>query len=117
MKVEKIFVVEDNKFFSYMLKSHLTKKINYDTSHLLDYEVVTFSNTKDCLAKMHEHPAMVIVEYNLKNEEMNGAEFVLQARHTDNNTKFLVISELFIYLFICQPCFDDSTTNFPHLIH
>ncbi len=93
MKTEKIFVVEDNKFFSYMLKLHLTKKINYDSSHLPDYEVITFNNTKDCLAKMDEHPAMVIVEYTLQNEEMNGAEFVLQARHTDNNTKFLVISD------------------------
>ena len=88
----KIFVIDDDPFFSYLLQSHLNRKINQNGSDLYEYyEVVSFTNAKSCLAALDEEPIMIIADYNL-DKEINGIQLILRAQEVNPVVKYVLMS-------------------------
>ena len=66
MATNLIFIVEDDKWYGEMLEYHL--KLNPE------YEIVRFTNGKDCLANLHRKPFVVTLDYTLP--DMTGGDIL-----------------------------------------
>jgi DNA-binding NtrC family response regulator len=78
----KIFVVEDDptylKFLQYVLGLNP------------DFEVTFFSTGQECIAKMHEQPPIITLDYSLP--DMSGEEVLQQVKELSPNSNVIVIS-------------------------
>ena len=78
----RIFIVEDDLWYSSMLE--------YNLNLNPDYQVKKFDSAKSFLACLHEKPDAVSLDYSLP--DMNGDELLLQIREQSPDTKVVVIS-------------------------
>jgi two-component system response regulator AtoC len=78
----KVFVVDDDEFFGTIVKSKLEHEDNID--------VTLFDNATDFLQSMHEHPDLVIIDYDLP--DMNGIEILKKVNEFDPEIISLILS-------------------------
>lgn len=78
----KIFVVEDDMWYS--------KYLNHQLSLNPEYEVKVFNDAKSFLAAMHELPDIITLDYNLP--DMNGSEILKKIKSISPNTNVIIIS-------------------------
>jgi two-component system response regulator AtoC len=78
----KIFVVEDDLWYS--------KYLNHQLSLNPEYEVRIFNDAKSFLAAMHELPDIITLDYNLP--DMNGSEILKKIKSISPNTNVIIIS-------------------------
>lgn len=79
----KIFVVEDDDWYRRLLE--------YNLSLNPDFVVETFSNGKDLLAKLHEKPDLVTLDYRLP--DITGAKILKEIKERYEDIQVIVISE------------------------
>ncbi len=80
--VLKIFVVEDDPTYLKFLK--------YVLGLNPDFEVSFFGTGKDCIAKLHEQPPVITLDYSLP--DMSGEEVLKQIKELSPNSNVIVIS-------------------------
>ena len=78
----KIFVVEDDLWYS--------KYLNHQLSLNPEYEVKIFNDPKSFLSAMHELPDIITLDYNLP--DMNGSEILKKIKTVSPNTNVIIIS-------------------------
>lgn len=78
----KIFVVEDDLWYS--------KYLNHQLSLNPEYEVKIFHDAKTFLECMHEMPDIITLDYNLP--DMNGSEILRKIKAISPNTNVIIIS-------------------------
>ncbi len=78
----KIFVVEDDMWYS--------KYLNHQLSLNPEYEVKVFNDAKSFLAAMHELPDIITLDYNLP--DMNGSEILKKIKSISPDTNVIIIS-------------------------
>jgi two-component system, NtrC family, response regulator AtoC len=78
----KIFIVEDDVFYSKILQHHLSSNP--------DYEVKIFHTAKDCIKNLDESPSVVTIDYNLP--DMTGDELFKKVKSTSPATRSIIIS-------------------------
>lgn len=78
----KIFVVEDDLWYS--------KYLNHQLSLNPEYDVKIFNDAKSFLAAMHELPDIITLDYNLP--DMNGSEILKKIKSISPNTNVIIIS-------------------------
>ncbi len=79
----KIFVVEDDDWYR--------KLLEYNLSLNPDFVVESFSNGKDCLARLHEKPDLVTLDYRLP--DMPGSKILKEITERFEDIEVIVISE------------------------
>jgi len=82
-KPVRIFVVEDNEWYN--------KLLVYTLSLNPDYEVTSFLNARDFLAKLDEAPDIVTLDYRLP--DLSGLEVLKRIRQENENIRVILISE------------------------
>jgi two-component system response regulator AtoC len=78
----KIFIVEDDLWYSSMLEYYLSLNP--------DYQIKKFDSAKTFLAALHEKPDVVTLDYSLP--DMNGDELLKQLKDVSPDTKAIIIS-------------------------
>ncbi len=78
----RIFIVEDDLWYSSMLEYYLSLNP--------DYEIKKFESAKAFLAKIHEKPDVVSLDYSLP--DMNGDQLLTQIKDVSPDTKVIIIS-------------------------
>ncbi len=78
----KIFIVEDDLWYSSMLEYYLSLNP--------DYVIQKFDSAKAALAKMHEKPDVVTLDYSMP--DMTGDQILTQIKESSPETKVIVIS-------------------------
>lgn len=78
----KIFIVEDDLWYSSMLEYYLSLNP--------DYAIQKFDTAKSFLAKLHERPDVVTLDYSLP--DMNGDQLLKQIKETSPETRVIIIS-------------------------
>ncbi len=78
----KIFVVEDDPTYS--------KFLRYVLDLNPDFEVSFFDTGKDCIAKLHEHPPIITLDYSLP--DMTGEEVLKEIKELSPQSNVIVIS-------------------------
>ena len=61
----RIFIVEDNFMYSYLLESTLKERDNF--------KVTSFSSATECIELLDNNPNVIILDYNLS-DDLNGME-------------------------------------------
>ncbi len=78
----KIFIVEDDLFYSSMLEYHISMNP--------DHQVQKFTTAKEFLEAIHQKPDIVTLDYSLP--DMNGDEVLQQIKEVSPETKTIIIS-------------------------
>ncbi len=78
----KVFIVEDDLWYSSMLEYYLSLNP--------DYVITKFDTAKSFLSKLHEKPNVVTLDYSLP--DMNGDHLLKQIRENSPDTKVIIIS-------------------------
>jgi two-component system, NtrC family, response regulator AtoC len=78
----KIFIVEDDIWYSSLLEYHLSLNP--------DYEVIKYSTGKQCLANLHQGPSVITLDYSLP--DLTGEEILRQIKKTSPDTAVVIIS-------------------------
>ena len=79
----KIFVVEDDEWYSKLLVHNLSLNP--------DYEIESFTNGKDCLANLHKNPDVITLVYRLP--DMQGLEILKNIKAENEEIQVILISE------------------------
>lgn len=79
----KIFVVEDDEWYSRLLVHNLSMNP--------DYEIESFTNGKDCLDNLHKNPDVVTLDYRLP--DMQGLEILKNIKAENEEIQVILISE------------------------
>jgi len=79
----KIFVVEDDEWYSKLLVHNLSLNP--------DYEIESFTNGKDCLANLHKNPEVITLDYRLP--DMKGLEILKNIKAENQEIQVILISE------------------------
>lgn len=79
----KIFVVEDDEWYSKLLVHNLSLNP--------DYEIESFTNGKDCLANLHKNPDVITLDYRLP--DMQGLEILKKIKAENEEIQVILISE------------------------
>jgi len=82
-KAFKIFVVEDDEWYSRLLVHTLSLNP--------DYEIQSFANGKDCLANLHQEPDVITLDYRLP--DMKGLDVLKQIKEINEDIQIILISE------------------------
>ena len=82
-KAFKIFVVEDDEWYSRMLVHTL--------SFNPDYEIQSFTTGKDCMANLYQEPDVITLDYRLP--DMKGLEVLKQIKEINEDIQIILISE------------------------
>jgi DNA-binding NtrC family response regulator len=82
-KAFKIFVVEDDEWYSRLLVHTLSLNP--------DYEIQSFGTGKDCLANLHQEPDVITLDYRLP--DMKGLDVLKQIREINDDIQIILISE------------------------
>ena len=78
----KIFIVEDDQWYSSMLEYYLALNP--------DYVIQKFNTAKSFLSRLHEKPDVVTLDYSLP--DMTGDQILMQVKEASPDTKVIVIS-------------------------
>ena len=84
---KKIFIVDDDDFFSTMMEDHLSKNVLIETSK--------FPTGELCLANLHEKPYAVVLDYNLDSQikgAANGLTILKQIKKLVPETHVILLS-------------------------
>lgn len=81
--IPKLFIVEDNFMYSYVLESILTEK-----EHL---KVTSFTTGEECLGMIDSNPAVVILDYNLEGK-ISGLETFRAIRQQKPRIAVIILS-------------------------
>jgi DNA-binding NtrC family response regulator len=81
-KTFKVFIVEDDLWYSSMLEYYLSLNP--------DYFIQKFDTAKSFLSRLHEKPDVVTLDYSLP--DMNGDKLLKQIKDTSPDTKVIIIS-------------------------
>src|SRR4051812_21586511 len=81
-KAFKVFIVEDDLWYSSMLEYYLSLNP--------DYVIQKFDTAKSFLSRLHEKPDVVTLDYSLP--DANGDKLLKQIRDTSPDTKVIIIS-------------------------
>jgi two-component system, NtrC family, response regulator AtoC len=79
----KIFVVEDDEWYSRLLVHNLSLNP--------DYEIESFTNGKDCLNNLHKNPDVITLDYRLP--DMQGLEILKEIKAENEEIQVILISE------------------------
>ncbi len=82
-KAFKIFVVEDDEWYSRLLVHTLSLNP--------DYEIQSFGTGKDCLANLHQQPDVITLDYRLP--DMKGLDVLKQIKEINEDIQIILISE------------------------
>ena len=82
-KAFKIFVVEDDEWYSRLLVHTLSLNP--------DYEIQSFGTGKDCLANLHQEPDIITLDYRLP--DMKGLDILKQIKEINEDIQIILISE------------------------
>ena len=82
-KAFKIFVVEDDEWYSRLLVHTLSLNP--------DYEIQSFATGKDCLANLHQEPDVITLDYRLP--DMKGLDVLKQIKEINEDIQIILISE------------------------
>lgn len=82
MNAYKIFIVDDDPWYSQILEYHLSLNP--------DYEVHCFASGKECLKNLHLNPQLITVDYSMDN--MSGDELLTKIKHWNSKVPVVVIS-------------------------
>ena len=82
MSAYKIFVVDDDPWYSQILEYHLSLNP--------DYEVTCFASGKECLKNLHLNPQLITVDYSM--DDMTGDELLEKIRNWNTQIPVVVIS-------------------------
>ena len=82
-KAFKIFVVEDDEWYSRLLVHTLSLNP--------DYEIQSFSTGKDCLANLYQEPDVITLDYRLP--DMKGLDVLKQIKEINEDIQIILISE------------------------
>ncbi len=77
----KVFIVEDNKLYSQVLKKQLIDN---------HYQVKVFYNGRDCIASLEEQPDVITLDYTLP--DMTGHEVLKEIQKKSPNSHVIIIS-------------------------
>jgi two-component system, NtrC family, response regulator AtoC len=77
----KIFIVEDNKLYSQVLKKQLVDN---------EYQVKVFYNGRDCIASLDEQPDVITLDYTLP--DMTGQEVLKEIQKKSPGSHVIIIS-------------------------
>jgi DNA-binding NtrC family response regulator len=78
-----IFIVEDDPTFNKLIETHL-KKAGFKN-------IMTFNNGEDCVANIHEKPAIILEDFDL-GEGMNGLDVLKKVKSIDPQIEFIFLS-------------------------
>jgi len=79
----KIFVVEDDEWYSRLLVHTLSLNP--------DYEIQSFGTGKECLANLHQEPDVITLDYRLP--DMKGLDVLKQIKEINEDIQIILISE------------------------
>lgn len=79
----KIWIVEDDEWYSEFLK--------YSISMIPEYEATVFRSGKELLAQLHERPDVITLDFNLP--DTDGATLLKKIKSTDSDIQVLMISK------------------------
>jgi two-component system, NtrC family, response regulator AtoC len=79
----KIWIVEDDEWYSEFLK--------YSISMIPEYEASVFRSGKELLAQLHERPDVITLDFNLP--DTDGATLLKKIKSTDSDIQVLMISK------------------------
>jgi DNA-binding NtrC family response regulator len=82
-KAFKIFVVEDDEWYSRLLVHTLSLNP--------DYEIQAFTTGKECLANLHQEPDLITLDYRLP--DMKGLDVLKQIKEINEDIQIILISE------------------------
>lgn len=82
-KAFKIFVVEDDEWYSRLLVHTLSLNP--------DYEIQSFGTGKDCLSNLHQEPDVITLDYRLP--DMKGLDVLKQIKEINEDIQIVLISE------------------------
>jgi len=82
-KAFKIFVVEDDEWYSRLLVHTLSLNP--------DYEIHSFGTGKECLANLHQGPDVITLDYRLP--DMKGLDVLKQIKEINEDIQIILISE------------------------
>lgn len=82
MNAVKIFVVEDDAWYGELLEYHLSLNP--------DYEVKRFTSGKECIANLHQKPAVITLDYKLG--DMSGRDILKKIKQTSPEIQVVMIS-------------------------
>ena len=82
-KAFKIFVVEDDEWYSRLLVHTLSLNP--------DYEIHAFATGKDCLSNLHQEPDVITLDYRLP--DMKGLDVLKQIKEINEDIQIILISE------------------------
>lgn len=82
MNVFKIFIVEDDQWYRDVLEYLLKRNP--------DFEVTAFATGEECLAHLHEHPAMITLDCRLP--DMQGLEALEKIKAADPDINVVIVS-------------------------
>ena len=82
-KAFKIFVVEDDEWYSRLLVHTLSLNP--------DYEIQAFTTGKDCLTNLHQYPDVITLDYRLP--DMKGLDVLKQIKEINEDIQIILISE------------------------
>jgi len=82
-KAFKIFVVEDDEWYSRLLVHTLSLNP--------DYEIQSFGTGKECLANLHQEPDVITLDYRLP--DMKGLDVLKQIKEINEDIQIILISE------------------------
>lgn len=79
----KIFVVEDDDWYNRLLVHQLSLNP--------DYEIISFTNGKDCIEALTQNPKVVTLDYRLP--DMKGLDVLKKIKETNQDIQVILISE------------------------
>lgn len=82
MKKFKIFIVEDDLWYSQVLEYYLSKDA--------DYEIIRFTTAKECLDNVYQMPHLITLDYNLP--DANGLQVLKKIKSINQDIPVVVIS-------------------------
>lgn len=83
LKINKIFIVDDDEMLSEMLMDHLSRGNLYD--------IKIFDTGEKCLENLHENPDLVILDFNLNSKYKDAANGLQILQELTNVNKEIVV--------------------------
>lgn len=84
---KKIFIVDDDVMLATMLADHLRSSFAH--------QVEVFHTGEDCLARLNEHPDLVILDHHLNNvlkEAADGLQILQRIKKIDRHVQVIMLS-------------------------